>query len=206
MRHVASAIPSVGTGVPIPIPRDRRWSYAIGAALFAALTCAGARLTVPIPGSPVPGTLQTLSVLSAGLFLGGTAGAFSQVLYLALGLAGLPVFALAGAGPAYLIGPTGGYLLGYMFAPIIVARFSRPGTGLASRLAGLVAATLVIHLLGCAWLAALTGADPAAAFRLGSLPFLAFDAAKVLAALSAYAAWRSLWTRRATGSRPGSNA
>src|SRR5262245_41782242 len=87
---------------------------------FAFLTWAGARVSVPIPFTPVPATLQTLAVLLAGAFLGARAGAASQTIYIMMGIAGLPVFALPGGGPAYLLGPTGGYLAGFVAAPFIV--------------------------------------------------------------------------------------
>src|SRR5262245_52763921 len=83
---------------------------------FALLTWAGAKVAVPLPFTPVPGTLQTLAVLLAGAMLGARAGAASQMAYLVMGLAGLPVFALPGAGPAYFLGPTGGYLVGFILA------------------------------------------------------------------------------------------
>src|SRR5262245_31132406 len=82
---------------------------------FAALTALGARLAVPLPGLPVPVTMQTLVVTLAGALLGPYLGAASQVLYLLAGISGLPVFAL-GSGFAYVFGPTGGYLLSYPVA------------------------------------------------------------------------------------------
>src|SRR2546426_6132715 len=79
---------------------------------FALLTWAGAKISVPLPGTPVPGTLQTLVVLMAGAFLGAPAGAGSQAAYIIMGVGGLPGFALPRAGPADLPGPTGGELGG----------------------------------------------------------------------------------------------
>src|SRR5262249_33431457 len=76
---------------------------------FALVTWGAARISVPLPMTPVPGTLQTLAVLLAGAVLGRRAGAASQASYLLMGVAGLPVFALPGSGPTYLLGPTGGY-------------------------------------------------------------------------------------------------
>src|SRR5437867_320991 len=78
----------------------------LGVLGFALLTWAGARISVPLPFTPVPGTLQVLAVLLAGAILGARAGAASQAAYVGAGMAGLPVFVLPGAGPGYLLGPT----------------------------------------------------------------------------------------------------
>lgn len=153
--------------------------------LFAALTALGARMAVPVPGTAVPVTLQTLFVLLAGALLGPSLGAASQVAYLAAGIAGLPVFA-AGAGAAYLFGPTGGYLLAFPAAAAaagwIAGRGPSSGTGAYAWLVpGLFLASLIVFAGGAAQLAALTG-DAERALRLGVVPFLAGDVVKVLLA------------------------
>src|SRR3989441_10161283 len=110
---------------------ERRYQTALLVLGFAGLTWAGARIWVPLPFTPVPGTLQVLPVLLAGALLGARAGAASPALYLLSGVAGLPVFALAGAGPGYMLGPTGGYLIGFVGAAYVtgslLAGFRRPG-------------------------------------------------------------------------------
>src|SRR3989441_2279009 len=133
---------------------------------FALLTWAGAKISVPLPGTPVPGTLQTLAVLMAGAFLGARAGAASQAAYVIMGMAGLPVFSLPGAGPAYILGPTGGYLVGFVAAAFTV------GSLLARwRVRGVAGSTLIfllgtvtIHACGLAWLSVVLG-NAAAALR-----------------------------------------
>ena len=110
--------------------------------LVAALTALGARIAVPLPGTPVPMTLQVLAVLLAGLFLGGKRGALSQVLYLAAGAAGLPVFAsgmglqaLLGSDPNYEVvgtvadGKTAIHSVGQLDPDIILMDLTMPGTG-----------------------------------------------------------------------------
>jgi biotin transporter BioY len=99
----------------------REWAFIT---LFAALTALGARVTVPLPFTPVPVTLQVLFPLLAGLLLGSKRGALSQAEYVAAGLAGLPVFAKGGSGLAYLFGPTGGYLLGFIAAAFLVGELA----------------------------------------------------------------------------------
>ncbi|MFW6085074.1 MAG: biotin transporter BioY [Gemmatimonadota bacterium] len=155
-------------------------------AAFAAFTALGARMSVPLPGTPVPFTLQPVAVLLAGLLLGPALGAASQFAYLAAGAAGLPVFA-AGGGLAYLGGPTGGYLMAFPVAAGVAGwvagdpnrcplpiRTLRVG---AAVLAGLA----VLHLGGAAWLSLqpwLAGGS-ADVFRLSFEPFLLGDVLKI---------------------------
>lgn len=149
--------------------------------LFALLTTLGARLAIPLPGTQVPVTMQTLFVTLAGALLGPYLGAASQLTYLAAGVAGLPVFAM-GAGFGYLLGPTGGYLLSYPLAAALTGKLSGSaqsgGAGfLRSALAMLLASALILAL-GWAQLSLLNG-DPRRALELGVLPFLAGDVLKV---------------------------
>jgi biotin transport system substrate-specific component len=158
--------------------------------LFAALTALGAQVAIPLPFTPVPVTLQVLFPLLAGLLLGSKRGAFSQAEYVAAGLAGLPVFAKGSSGLAYFLGPTGGYLLGFIAAAFVVGELTaimRASTKGATFLASLGGAA-AIYLCGALWLAVWLGVavhlSPAAcltqAWKLGVLPFIAVDAAKAL--------------------------
>jgi biotin transport system substrate-specific component len=153
---------------------------AVAVVAGVVLVALGAQAAVPVPGSPVPITLQVPAVLIVGGLLGPSLGASSLVLYLALGALGLPVFApVAPPGVARLFGPTGGYLLAFPLAAAIA------GLGVTAlrrwgRLAvALVAATVAIHVGGVAQLTVL-GGDPAIAWRLGSLPFLVGDLVKLV--------------------------
>jgi len=147
----------------------------IGVVAFAAASAFGARVALPIPGTPVPFTLVPLIVLLAGTVLGARLGAASQVLYLAAGVSGLPVF-VAGGGAAYLLGPTGGYLLAYPAAAFLAGALGRSGTVRA--LPGLIAAMASIYVGGLAWLAVVGSVDTAVA--LGLRPFALADLVKVL--------------------------
>ncbi len=133
----------------------------VASVLFVTvLTAAAAQISVPLPFTAVPFTLQPMVVLLGALALGSRLGAASQVLYLAAGIAGLPVFAASGVlppGPLRLLGPTGGYLMAYPFAAFLTGYLAERGfdrrylTSVIAMLAGLV----VIYTVGVTWLGAL---------------------------------------------------
>ncbi len=142
----------------------------VGVGLFCLLTILGAMVRVPLPGTPVPMTLQTAAVLFAGVALGARLGACSQLLYLAIGLIGVPVFADSGAGPQYVFGATGGYLLGFLIVPIVVGRLTARSSGLKRMLAAAAVGTVLIFALGVGWLAISTG-SVWTALQQGLFPF-----------------------------------
>jgi biotin transport system substrate-specific component len=153
------------------------------AALFAALTAAGAYVSFPLYGA-VPFSLQVLVVLLAGLVLGARLGALSMAAYLLLGLVA-PVYAGGTTGMGVLLGPAGGYLWGFVAAAALTGavaeRLHRPTFW---RLAGAAAAGLIpIYALGAAWLAVSLGsADPSVILWAGVAQFLPGDVLKVAAA------------------------
>jgi biotin transport system substrate-specific component len=156
-------------------------------ALFAALTAAGTFIAIPLPFSPVPVTLQNLFAVLAGLCLGPFMGGLSVALYLAAGALGAPVFAGASGGIARLLGPTGGYLLGYLFAAFVAGLIAgRPRTDKHSPLWRLILAAalglLAVYVPGTLWLKHLMDFDWAQALVGGILPFLPGDAAKTVVA------------------------
>ncbi|MBI5016488.1 MAG: biotin transporter BioY [Deltaproteobacteria bacterium] len=152
--------------------------------LFAALTAAGAFLRLPL--EPVPFTLQPLVVFLAGAVLAPAVALSSQLVYLALGLLGLPVFA-NGGGPAYVLQPTFGFLVGFAAAAWVAAWIGKGGTGRGRTLLGLVAGLTALYACGVLGLflnlAVVQG--KAQVFRKvvwGLGGFLVFDAIKVAAA------------------------
>ena len=147
------------------------------AAAFAAAPIVAAKVRLPLWFTPVPLTLQTLVVLLAGGFLGPRVGAVSQLGYLLMSLLGLPVLAL----PSF-IGPTGGYVIGFVFAAIIMGYCARR-QAVGWLIGGAVAASLTILACGSLWLSAYTGRDLRQAFLLGLAPFLAGDALKAATAV-----------------------
>lgn len=153
-----------------------RRALAVGAA--ALVVAASAQVAVPVPLSPVPMTLQPLAVLVVGGGLGAVWGSAALLLYLALGLVGLPVFFAGGAGIGHVLGPTGGYLLAFPAAAAIAGRFAGSSPRLGPVLVGCALAMAVIHAGGAAQLAIL-GGDPGFALRVGFVPFLTGDLLKV---------------------------
>src|SRR5690606_15992651 len=140
------------------------------------LLALAARITVPF--WPVPMTLQVLAVFLVGAAYGRNLAVATLLLYLAQGAVGLPVFA-TGSGLAYLAGPTGGYLVGFVFAAGIAGWAADRGyDGSPLKLFGaMLVGELVILGLGAAWLAVLLGADKAIAYGVG--PFIVTDLVKV---------------------------
>lgn len=166
--------------------------------LGSLLLTATAKFQVPF--YPVPMTLQTLVVLLLGVSCGWRLGAATVAFYLAQGAMGLPVFAGTpekGIGLAYLMGPTGGYLVGFLLAAVVTGWLAERGWDrrLPSTLALLVLGTLAIYLPGLLWLGTLFGWDqPILAW--GLYPFLFGDALKIaLAAATLPLLWRSLGRR-----------
>ena len=171
-----------------------------GAVLFiAAATAAAAQISVPLPFTPVPFAMQDMVVLIGGAALGSRLGMAAQLLYLAAGIAGLPVFAASATlpqGALRLLGPTGGYLLSYPVAAFVTGRLAERGfdrrypTSVLAMIAGLA----VIFAFGVSWLALF--ARPAglgfnAALTAGLYPFLGGDVLKVfLGAAILPAVWK----------------
>jgi biotin transport system substrate-specific component len=153
-------------------------------ALFAATTavCAQASVAVPVV-SPAPFTLQVFAVLASGAILGARRGFLSQVVYLLLGAAGVPVFARWHGGAQVLVGPTGGYLWAFPIAAFVAGwAWDRPGSEAVkgrARVLGVVAGLVCIYALGVAGLVA-TGTVPtlARAVKVGVIPFLVMDLIK----------------------------
>ena len=169
--------PAAALAVPAPLAMRRVVAIGIAALLVAV----SAQVVVPVALSPVPMTLQPLAVIVVGALLGPAAGAGALIVYLLAGVAGLPVFSAGRAGAAWLVGPTGGYLLAFPVAAAVVGAVARSREGripLLRLLAALAAGMVVIHTGGVAHLA-LLGGDPATAFRIGFVPFLTGDLLKI---------------------------
>ncbi len=161
----------------------RKIAVVIGASLFVALC---ARVTVPLPFTPVPLTMQNFGVLLVGLLLGSRGGFAALAIYLAEGMAGLPVFSPAGPGGlAQLVGPTGGFLLAYPFVAGIAGWIMENGKRSFSRaLTAATVAEITLFAAGVSWLAILTHSF-AQAWRFGLYWFAFAEVIKIMFAAAA---------------------
>jgi biotin transport system substrate-specific component len=179
---------------------DLSSAYRAAAVLFVTvLTIVAAQISIPLPFTPVPFTLQPMVVLLGGAALGARLGMSSQLLYLALGVAGVPVFAASPVLPqgiARLLGPTGGFLMSYPLAAFVAGSLAARGldrrylTSVLAMCAGLA----VVFTCGVAWMAwGVPHLGLATAVRAGLVPFLPADIVKIFAAATALPiAWRLL--------------
>ena len=151
------------------------------AALYTALIALGAFITVPL--GPVPFTLQPLFVLLAGLTLGARLGALSTVAYIVLGLVA-PVYAGGTSGIGVLLGPTGGYLIGFVLAAAVAGALgSTPRASTMRRVSAALAGLIPLYVLGASWLAlSLQVSDYRTILVGGVLQFLPLDVVKAVAA------------------------
>jgi biotin transport system substrate-specific component len=161
---------------------DPRARKALGALAFVLATTFGAYVEVKLPGTAVPITLQVLFVILSGAVLGSRAGAAAMASYVAIGAAGAPVFAGGAGGFAWLLGPTGGYLIAMPAAAWMVGLIAGRDEGWFRLAAGLIVGVATIYLGGLSQLFLLTRLDLGTLLSIGMLPFLAGDVAKILAA------------------------
>ncbi|MCS6908286.1 MAG: biotin transporter BioY [Anaerolineales bacterium] len=146
------------------------------------LIALAAQVSIPLPFSPVPITGQTFAVLLVGALLGRRLAGLSVAAYLAQGLAGLPVFAGGTSGLARLLGPTGGYLVGFLAAAYLVGYLAERGWTLqvGKTLLAMILGNVLIYLCGVSYLALFLGFEKA--LTAGLYPFLVGDAIKILLA------------------------
>jgi biotin transport system substrate-specific component len=151
-------------------------------ALFAALTAVCSMISVPLPFTPVPINLATLSIFLAGGLLGSKYGSISQLVYVILGAVGLPVFHNFTGGIGIVTGPTGGYIIGYVAAAWLIGFLcEKIGRGFYKNIFSMAAGLVVCYTLGTLWFMYLTSTGLAAALMLCVVPFLVGDAIKIAA-------------------------
>lgn len=159
--------------------------------LMTALICILGPITLAIPISPVPVSFVTLAIYFSVYILGMKRGVVSCLLYLLIGFIGVPVFSAFTGGAGRLVGPTGGYLIGYAFMALISGFFiERWQNQRIMQMIGMILGTLVCYLVGTAWLSIQAGMSFSAALAAGVLPFIPGDAVKIAAAFMAAPAVR----------------
>jgi biotin transport system substrate-specific component len=162
----------------------------LGISLLIGLS---AQVAIPLPFSPVPITGQTLMVLLAGATLGSKRGSLCLLAYLTEGLTGLPVFAAGASGLSQLLGPTGGYLVGFVVAAYFTGRLAEQGWDrrISTTALAMLFGNAVIYAFGVTWLMAFVGLKQAIA--VGFYPFIIGDVLKLMiAALALPFGWKLL--------------
>ena len=201
--HAAPTLTLMDTLCAGTASRQVQWALRAGGVLFmTALTAAAAQVSFSIPFTQVPFTLQPMVVLMAGLVLGPRLGLLSQVLYLAAGILGAPVFAISPTlprGAARLLGPTGGYLMSYPLAALVTGYLAERGFDRrhVSSVLAMLGGLIVIYACGIIWLGLFvpsSGSSAAigisAALAAGLYPFLLADILKVVLAAAIMPALR----------------
>ena len=152
-------------------------------ALMTAVTCVLGPLSIPLPFSPVPISLTNFAIFLASFVLGMKSGTISFIIYLLLGAIGVPVFSSFRGGLQVLAGPTGGYLIGFIFLALIMGfaldHFDRK---LVPTIIGMIIGMAVCYAFGTVWLAKLLSLSFKEGLMMGVIPYLAGDAAKIIIA------------------------
>lgn len=182
---------------PLSFLKSRVLLCTMGSLAFAALTAVGAMIQIPL--QPVPITLQTMFVVLGGAILGPGFGALGQVFYLVMGSSGIPVFAGSAAGMGILTGPTGGYLIGFALAAVLVGRLIRLRTSFWWQLLTFYLGSQVILSLGVLHLGLFYTDGFREAFTVGYLPFIPGDLLKIVATTSIYRSYVALRRTRFSG-------
>lgn len=150
--------------------------------LFAAMVALMAQISIPLPISPVPISGQAFGVFLVGSLLGGRWGAITMLIYLLLGTTGLPVFAYAQGGLHVVLGPTGGFLWGFILGSYLLGKTVERNDSYLSLLLGMVLCATAYFSLGALQLALVAGLGFKEALLIGVLPFIPLDIVKIIAA------------------------
>jgi biotin transport system substrate-specific component len=166
---------------------NKRICQILAVGVFIVLTALSAFVRIPLFFTPVPLTLQTFFVLLSGALLGKKLGFFAQVSYLFLGLTGSQIFTGLGSGGLYLLGPTGGYIVGFIAASFLVGDLlSKEGQSNVAVFSKLLLADFVILFCGTLWLKTILSCSLNKAFLIGFAPFILGDLLKVALATVVY--------------------
>lgn len=165
---------------------SRALTNAIGVLFFLLATILGAYVRIPLNITPVPITLQTFFVMLAGAVLGKRMGSISQFAYVILGVAGLPIFQGFAFGTVYILGPTGGYLIGFIIAAYLIGLAVRGYVNKGLIIAYFAIGDFIIHSCGTLWLMFIYKMDIIGAAKIGILPFIPGEMVKILLAALVY--------------------
>ena len=169
------------------LTNDKAVNNAIGVFFFILAMAFGAYARIPVPGTPVPITLQTLFVMLSGAVLGRRFGSFSQFGYIALGAMGIPIFQGYSFGFAHILGPTGGYLIGFIFAAYVIGYlFDSRDFSIAGTVTAFVIGSFILYGFGVLWLMFLYKLNIIEVMSIGVLPFIPGEVIKISFAILIY--------------------
>jgi biotin transport system substrate-specific component len=152
-------------------------------ALMAAIICVLSPWSISIPFSPIPITLGSFAIYMTAYVLDAKRSVVACALYLLLGLVGLPVFSGFSSGPAKLLGPTGGYLIGYLFVAFIMGFvIENFPNKVVIHFVGFLASTAILYLFGTVWLQQLMGITFGEALAMAVIPYIPLDLVKIVIA------------------------
>lgn len=154
----------------------KNFKFLIFSSLFAVLISIGSYIYLPLPFTPIPMTLQLFFVLLSGILLGPIYGSLSVIIYIILGIVGLPVFAGGGSGLGHLFGKTGGYIFGFLVSQIVIGYLVKLNKKLL--LPSIFLGIFIVHFFGVLYLSKFLNLNLFKAFTLGSLPFIPVDSLK----------------------------
>lgn len=150
--------------------------------LFAALTAVLSQISITLPFTPVPINLAMLSVFMSGAMLGSKGGAVSQIVYVLLGAIGIPVFANLLAGIGVILGPTGGYIVGYIIASYITGLIiEKMNASIIVYMLSMLVGLITCYALGTLWFMFITKTDLIASLGMCVIPFILGDILKIIA-------------------------
>ena len=166
-------------------PKSLNLRMSVYCALFTALIIIGAYISIPIPIGPVPIALADFFVMLTGLFMGGKYGLLTVILYLGLGTIGLPVFSSGGSGFAFLFGPTGGFLFGYLLLVATIGFITeKVKSSFTTDLLALLFGNMLLFAMGITWLKVTLNMTWSAAIVAGLIPFIPGTVIKIIVALA----------------------
>lgn len=147
--------------------------------LFASITAILSQVSIPLPFTTVPLTMQVFAVMLCGMLLGSKLGFISQIIYLAIGAIGIPVFAQMSGGPGVILGPTGGFLLSFPIVSFIVGHFSNKGKSEFLVVVGMIVALLISYLIGTFQFCLIMNVSFISGLMACVLPFIVIDIIKI---------------------------
>ncbi|WP_446897946.1 biotin transporter BioY [Clostridium sp. LBM24168] len=151
-------------------------------AIFTAITAVLAQISIPLPFSPVPITMQLLAIYLSSIILGSKLGTLSQIIYILLGAVGIPVFANFSGGLSILVGPTGGFLISFPIIAFIIGKLSENSLNITFKILGLLFSLIVCYFIGTLQFILITNMSIQKSMALCVLPYIPLDIVKIVVA------------------------